>query len=119
MLIEIARLGDFWLAGFMGFLIALGAGRLAGWLERRRGWDIAAFFRGALIGFGIANLYGLLIAAISGPYAPGSVAHYSTLAVLTVCLILGGRLGLSRLKSKELDGRTPGPQPPGSPAVDL
>ena len=29
----------------MGFLIAWGAGRLAGWLERRRGWDIAAFFR--------------------------------------------------------------------------
>jgi hypothetical protein len=117
MLTEIAHLGDFWMAGAIAFLIALGGGRLAGWLERRRGWDIAAFFRGALIGFGIANLYGLLIAAISGPYAPGSVAHNTTLAVLAACVILGGRLGLSRLKSKELDGTTPGPKPPGRPAV--
>ena len=45
LLMEIASIGDFWMAGLIGFLIAWGAGCLADWLERRWDWDIAAFCR--------------------------------------------------------------------------
>ena len=47
---------DFWMACFLSLTLGSGIGLVAAWLERRRGWDIAAFFRGALIGFAVANL---------------------------------------------------------------
>jgi len=108
LLIDIAWLGDLWLAALTGFLIALSAGSLAGSLERRRRWDIAAFFRGALVGFGIAGLFGLLTDAVLGHRPPGSAATRTNQIVLAVFVILGGKIGLSRLRSKELEGRTSG-----------
>ena len=44
------RVGEIWMACFLSFTLACAMGLLAAWLERRRGWDIAAFFRGSLIG---------------------------------------------------------------------
>jgi len=106
------------MAGAIGILIAWGAALVAGWLERRRGWDIAAFFRGALLGFGIANLFAALSHAAFGPSAAGTSGHYANLLVLAVCVILGGKLGLSRLRSKELGGQACGASNALAPSLD-
>jgi Putative restriction endonuclease len=60
------RIGEFWMDCFLTFTLACAIGLVATWLERRRDWDIAAFFRGALVGFGIANLLALIDGAALG-----------------------------------------------------
>ena len=55
-LVGFLRCGELWMACFLSFTLACAIGFVAAWLERRRGWDIAAFLRGALIGFGISSL---------------------------------------------------------------
>jgi hypothetical protein len=89
-------IGELWMACFLSLMLALFIGLVATWLERRRDWDIAAFWRGALIGFGIAGL--LLNLAWRGA-EPSSVQMISRVVVLGVGIVLGGRMGLSRLKS--------------------
>ena len=42
------RNDDVWAAAISSIVMACAAGLLARWLERRRNWDIAAFWRGAL-----------------------------------------------------------------------
>jgi hypothetical protein len=94
------RIGELWMACFLSFTLACAIGLAATWLERRRGWDIAAFFRGALIGLGIFILLAVIHdAAWPGP-PPSAVRMIVRLIVLGVCLTLGGLMGLSRLKSK-------------------
>jgi hypothetical protein len=55
-LVVFLRWGEVWMAAFLGFALACAIGLVAAWLERRRGWDIAAFLRGALIGCVIGSL---------------------------------------------------------------
>jgi hypothetical protein len=92
------RIGELWMAVFLSFTLACAIGLVAAWLERRRGWDIAAFLRGALIGLGISSLLSIIAHAAWGGAEPVLVRWIET-ASLGVCLILGGSLGLSRLKS--------------------
>jgi hypothetical protein len=101
------RIGELWMAVFLSFTLACAIGLVAAWLERRRGWDIAAFLRGALIGLGISSLFSIVAHAAWGGAEPLFVQWIGT-ASLGVCLILGGSLGLARLKSKPEDThRTP------------
>jgi hypothetical protein len=102
------QIGDFWAVGFLSFALACVLGCVAALLERRRGWDIAAFWRGALVGFGVATfLLGSIDFVASRLGLPESTSMPLTgrMGVLAACLILGGLMGLSRLKSTE-----PGPE---------
>jgi hypothetical protein len=74
--------------------------------EERRGWDIAAFLRGALVGLAIASLLQTVAHAAWGAAEPVSVLWIGRV-VAVVCLVFGGILGLSRLKSRRpgRDGR--------------
>jgi hypothetical protein len=96
------RFGELWMAVFLSFTLACAIGLVAAWLERRRGWDIAAFLRGALIGLGVAYLLSIIAHAAWGGAEPVFVQWIET-ASLGVGLILGGSLGLARLKSKPED----------------
>jgi len=108
-------LGEFWMASFLSLTLGCVLGLAAAWLERRRNWDIAAFFRGALVGFGIFTLLALIDEAEFGGAQLSSVRLIGRMSVLGACLILGGLMGLSRLKSSRsaqegddasVDGRT-------------
>jgi hypothetical protein len=90
--------GEIWFAAFLSFSLAWAFGLGAAWLERRRDWDIAAFFRGSLVGLAIAILLATIGHAIWGGEEQPSVLIGDRL-ILAVSLILGGMLGLSRLKS--------------------
>jgi hypothetical protein len=93
------RVGELWMACFLSFTLAGAIGPLAAWLERSRGWDIAAFFRGSFVGFGIANLLALIDGAVWGWEVESRVRVIGRLVLLGACLIGGGLLGLSKLKS--------------------
>lgn len=73
--------GDLWAAVGVAFLLALACGALAGWLERRRGWDIAAVCRGTLLGFGIGALFGVIQHATLGPEQESILANWIVLAL--------------------------------------
>jgi hypothetical protein len=95
---------EFWMVSFLSFALAYATGLGAAWLESSRDWDIAAFFRGVLVGLGIFGLLATLMAltaeAAWGGAQPSSVQWIGRLALLGVCLVLGGTMGLSRLKSR-------------------
>jgi hypothetical protein len=93
------RFGELWMAVFLSFTLACAIGLVAACVERRRGWDIAAFLRGALIGLGISYLLSAVAHAAWGGAEPLFVQRIET-ASLGVGLIVGGSLGLARLKSK-------------------
>ncbi len=92
------RVGEFWAAGLLGFLIALAAGLLASWLEGNKGWDVAAFWRGSLVGVVVLGLIetALRVLAPFGLGDPG-VPRYGLLAGVVVS---GGLIGLAKLKSQ-------------------
>jgi hypothetical protein len=90
--------GEIWFAAFPSFSLAWAFGLGAAWLERRRDWNIAAFFRGAIVGLGIASVMATIGHAAWGGAEPSSVLIGDRM-ILVVCLVLGGRIGLSRLKS--------------------
>jgi hypothetical protein len=92
-------IGEFWMASFLSFVLGCAIGWVVAWLERRRDWDIAAFFCGALIGLGISSLLSIVDHAAWGGAEPSSILWIERV-VAGVCLILGGWLGLSRLKSR-------------------
>jgi hypothetical protein len=98
--------GEFWMACLLSFTLGCAIGLVAAWLEERRGWDIAAFLRGALIGLAIASLLQTVTHAAWGGAEPLSVLWIGRV-VAVACLVLGGLLGLSRLKSRRpgRDGR--------------
>jgi hypothetical protein len=104
--ISIARgphaIGEFWTVCFLSAVLGWGIGLVAAWLERRRGWDIAAFFRGALVGYPIACLLAIIEGAVWGREPASPVRLIGRLVLMGVCLILGGVMGLSRLRSRDL-----------------
>jgi hypothetical protein len=95
-------IGEFWMACFLSFVLAYATGLVAAWFEKRRDWDIAAFWRGTLVGFAIANLLAIIDGAVWGWMVESRVRLIGHLVLLGVCLILGGLIGLSRLKSSAL-----------------
>ena len=114
-LVGFLECGEFWMACFLTFALACAIGFVAAWLERRRGWDIAAFFRGALVGYGIAGLWATIEHAAWGGPDPKSARWIGDLVGLGMCVILGGLMGLSRLKSSGTgrEGHS-GSTPPGA-----
>ena len=96
-------LAECWMSCFLSLVLAYAIGAVASWSERRRGWDIAAFFRGAFIGFGIFIPLALVADAASDGMQPSSARLIGRLVVLAICLIVGGWLGVSRLKSSGPD----------------
>jgi hypothetical protein len=109
--IVVRNLGDVWAAVATAFLIALACGALAGCLERRRGWDIAAVCRGTLLGFAIGSFFGVIQHEVLGPERELIAANWIVLAVGSV---LFGWLGRSWFRSAYLAG--PGPEAPLIPA---
>jgi hypothetical protein len=95
--------GELWMACVLSFALGCAIGWVAAWLEGRRGWDIAAFLRGALLGLGISGLLSIVAHAAWGGAEPLFVRWLET-AGSWICLILGGLLGLSRLKSRRPGG---------------
>ena len=93
------RFGEIWMAAFLSFILAWVIGLNAAWLERRRNWDIAAFFRGALVGFVIANLLAMIDGAVWGWVVESPGRFIGRWVLLAVCLILGGWMDLSKLRS--------------------
>jgi hypothetical protein len=93
--------GEIWSTALLGGALACAAGLAAAWLERRRGWDIAAFWRGALIGVLIAGLLATIEDAARGweVLETYSIRWIGRMLLLAVCLVLGGLVGLSKLKS--------------------
>ena len=98
----------------MGFLIAWGAGFRAGWLEQPPRLGHRGVLPGCALGVGIASLIATVNQAAFGLPATGSMGHYANLLMLAVCVILGGKLGLSRLRSKELGGKNSRIETPAS-----
>jgi hypothetical protein len=96
------RVGEIWMALFLSFNMACAMGLLAAWLETRRGWDIAAFFRGSFIGFGIANLLIMIDGAVWGWEDEPRARVIGRLVLLGICLMVGGLFGLSKLKSSTI-----------------
>ena len=95
-------IAEFWTACFLSFVLAYTIGAVAAWLERCRGWDIAAFWRGAFVGFGVFTVLMLIADAAARGAQPSSAQLIGRLVILAVCLILGGWLGLSRMKSSQM-----------------
>jgi hypothetical protein len=96
-------IAEFWMACFLSFTLGCAIGLVAAWLDRRRNWDIAAFWRGALVGFGLANLLAIIDGAVWGWMIESHARMIGRVVLVVVCLILGGVMGLSRLKSSTLD----------------
>jgi len=105
---------DFWMACFLSLALGSAVGWVATWLEGRRGWDIAAFFRGALIGFAVASLLATIDGALWGWVVESRSRLIGRLVLLGVCLLLGGLMGLSRLKSNTLGREVQGTEGTGS-----
>ena len=101
---------ELWMACLLSFTLGSAIGLVAARLEERHGWDIAAFLRGALVGLAIASLLQTVAHAAWGGAEPSSVIWIGRV-VSMVCLVLGGFLGLSRLKSRRpgRDGGLHGP----------
>ena len=96
-------IGELWMACFLSFSLACATGLVAAWLERRRGWDIAAFYRGALVGCVIGSLPSIFAQAAWRGAEPVFVGRIGAVA-WWACMLLGGLLGLSRLKSSGIGG---------------
>jgi hypothetical protein len=94
--------GEIWATAFLSFALAWAVGLLAAWLERRHNWDIAAFWRGALLGVLTVVLPATIDDAAHDwvPLKTYSLRWIGRMILLAAGLILGGLLGLSRLKSR-------------------
>jgi hypothetical protein len=96
-------LAECWMACLLSLVLAYAIGAVAAWIEKRRGWDIAAFFRGAFVGFGVFMLLAMIADAASDGETWSGARLIGRLLILAVCLILGGRMGLSMMKSSGPD----------------
>jgi hypothetical protein len=104
-LLGFLRIGEVWMACFLSFALACATGLVAACLETRRGWDIAAFWRGALVGFGIANLLAIIDGAVWGWVVESLARMIGHLVLEGFCVIVGGLIGLSTLKSSTPAGQ--------------
>jgi hypothetical protein len=91
------RVGEIWAAALLSFLLACSAGWAAAWLQRRLGWDIAAFWRGAFVGLMIASILAVIY-DVAHP-EPGYVHIVPRLIVIGAFVISGGLMGLKWLRS--------------------
>jgi hypothetical protein len=94
------RVGEIWVAALLSLLLAVSAGWMAAWLERRLGWDIAAFWRGAFFGLMIASVLATIY-DVAHP-EPGHVHVVPRLIVIGALVISGGLVGLKWLRSTKL-----------------
>ena len=92
-------IGEVWAVCFLSLALACAIGTVAAWMEKRHGWDIAAFFRGSLVGFGVFNLLAMIEGAIWGWEVESRGRLIGRLVVLGACWLMGGLMGLSRLRS--------------------
>jgi hypothetical protein len=97
-----AWVGEFWAVAFLSVALASTAGLGAAYLERRRKWDIAAFWRGALLGLLVAYV---LVAIDDAAAGFAQQQRYSArligrLVLLGVGLVLGGVIGPKWLRSR-------------------
>ena len=93
--------GEFWVACLGSLTLGCTLGWAAARLERLRGWDIAAFFRGALLGLVVSCVVMSVVGAVWG-WEISRARLIGGRVFLGVCLIVGGLMGLSKLKSKTL-----------------
>jgi hypothetical protein len=98
------HIGEIWVVALLSSALAYAIGSVAAWLERRLGWDIAALWRGALIGVLIACLLATIDDKAHGWVVPETYSFrwIGRMLLLAVCLVLGGLMGLSKLKSSRL-----------------
>jgi hypothetical protein len=92
-------LAEVWSVSILSVLLAYGVGWVAAWLDRRRGWDIAAFWRGALVGLLLAGLLASFYDMTWGRSEPGNIRLVRGLVNVGVCVILGGVAGLRWMRS--------------------
>ncbi len=99
------RVGEIWAAAVLSLLLALSAGWAALWLDRRLGWDIAAFWRGALLGLFVACLLATIDDAVHGgiPLQKFSIRWVCRMAGLGVGVIAGGWAGCRWLRSSRVE----------------
>ena len=99
-----AWLGEFWAIAFLSLALACAAGSVAAWLERRLGWDIAAFWRGALVGLSVAAILAIAFDAARASWGHPEPGEYlvARLAVIGTCVISGGMMGLRWMRSSTL-----------------
>ena len=90
---------EIWMACFLSFILACAIGLAATWLEAYRSWDIAAVWRGAIVGFSFVISLLTVIDVSVGRGPDGPVGIPLRLVVLGIGVLLGGKIGLSRLKS--------------------
>jgi hypothetical protein len=94
-------MAEIWSTAISGALLACALGLIARWLERRFGWDIAAFWRGALIGILIASVLATIDDWAHGwALEPYSFQWKIRMLLLVAALFMGGLFGLAKLKSK-------------------
>jgi uncharacterized membrane-anchored protein YitT (DUF2179 family) len=94
-------MAEIWSTVISGALLASALGLIARWLERRRGWDIAAFWRGALIGILVASVLATIDDWAHGwALEPYSFQWKIRMLLLVAALFMGGLFGLAKLKSK-------------------
>ena len=92
-------IADVWAACLLSLALACAIASVAARLEKRRSWDIAAFFRGSLIGFAFANPLAMVDGAIWGWEVESRGRLIGRLVLVVVCWLMGGLLGMSRLRS--------------------
>ncbi len=99
------RVGEIWAAAFLSLLLALSAGWTAAWLDRRLGWDIAAFWRGALLGLFVACLLTTIDDVAHGgvPMQTFSIRWLRRMVGLGVGVIAGGWAGCRWLRSSRVE----------------
>jgi hypothetical protein len=96
------HIGEVWMACALSFALAIGIGIVAAWLERRLDWDIAAFWRVAFLGLGVFTVVSIAFELVWGGGELSSSQRIVNLLLMTICTLLGGRMGLSRLRSRPL-----------------
>jgi hypothetical protein len=95
------HIGETWMALLMALALSAAAGSLASWLDRRRGWDVAACWRGALVGLGLFMVPATILHAVRGPDdQPETSRHWLRWGLLALFVVVGTWIGRSRLRSQ-------------------
>lgn len=87
--------GEFLIGGVLSLLLGLLAGWMVRRLERARGWDLAPFFRGAVVGSFLAVPI-LLVAFDTTVGEPSPGERLARLGVLAAGFVVGGLAGAAK-----------------------